>query len=321
MCLLFFCVAGSSSGNPELDYHLAVLNNVDGVTGANHFGTEGDRTAQYGVHLQVRPAPDKPRKMKRLSCSSIVGWFKLDAALAARRHVRDVLGPAALEAAEERVRIERAAAAAAAAAAGPPAPPSAFERMAAAQHVAPAEEAAAAADKRAAEARAELSALEQQLEAAAKKVEEAEAGAKQLEEEADDAREAAGLARKRQKAEGDADEDPSYRRWSAATWNKLETEQQKRRTIEVPREGSADPKKAKLPPGDETRGWHKHWRRGIYGALQSWAKGDRGAVVYMLAACAVHFGVVNEVSALLLPSLPKCLLLIPAYPRLLFAGR
>ena len=67
----------------------------------------GVMSGQYGVQLQVRPAPDAPRKMKRVACSSIVGWSKLDAALAAREYVRSVLGAAALEAAEERVRIER----------------------------------------------------------------------------------------------------------------------------------------------------------------------------------------------------------------------
>ena len=35
--MLFVLVAGSSSGGHDLDYHLAVLNHVDGVTGANHF--------------------------------------------------------------------------------------------------------------------------------------------------------------------------------------------------------------------------------------------------------------------------------------------
>ena len=114
--------------------------------------------------------------------------------------------------------------------------------------------------------------------------------------QADDAREAAGLARKRQKAE-EGDAEPAYARWSTAKWNELETKEQERRAIAVPKEGEADPKAASLPPGDETRGWHKHWRRGMYGSLQSWAKGDRGAVVYMLADCAVHFGVVKESGA------------------------
>ena len=87
VCLLFVLVAGSSSGVHDLDYLLAVLNQVDGVTGANHFGTEGDRRTQYGVHLKVRVAPGAPRQMKRIPCSSNVGWSKLDAALKAREHV------------------------------------------------------------------------------------------------------------------------------------------------------------------------------------------------------------------------------------------
>ena len=49
----------------ELEHHLAVLNAVEGVTGANDFGRQGDKTSQYGVHLKVRAAPDEQRKMKR----------------------------------------------------------------------------------------------------------------------------------------------------------------------------------------------------------------------------------------------------------------
>ena len=186
--MLFVLVAGSSSGNSELDYHLAVLKTVHGVSGVHSFGKEGSGK-QYGVFLFVRTHPEADRVPIRVACSSVVGTTKLDAALVAKQRVAAALGSAALEAAEERVRMEHATAAAAAAA-GPPPPPSAFERMAAAQHVAPAEEAAAGAERLAAEARAELAALEQQLEAAAKKVEEAEARAQQLEEAADDAREA-----------------------------------------------------------------------------------------------------------------------------------
>ena len=49
------------------------------------------------------------------------------------------------------------------------------------------------------------------------------------------------------------------------------------------------------PGGDETRGWARHWRRGVFGALQGWARGSKGSVVYMLAAAARHFKVVAEV--------------------------
>ena len=126
--------------------------------------------------------------------------------------------------------------------------------------------------------------------------------------QADDAREAAGLSRKRQKAE-EGDAEPTYAGWSTAKWNELETKEQRRRVVEVPKEGEADPKQAALPPGDETRGWHKHWRRGVFGALQSWASGSRGAIVYMLAACALHFGVVKEVCAVLLLACCNCSLI------------
>ena len=52
--------------------------------------------------------------------------------------------------------------------------------------------------------------------------------------------------------------------------------------------------KVDLPDG-ERDGWHRHWRRGIFGALQSWACGSLGAIVHMLAACAVHFKVEDQV--------------------------
>ena len=264
---------------------MAVLNAVEGITSANHFGPDSYRKGtQSGVHFKVRVAPGEPPYMKRMACGPTE--TKIDAALRAKGYVAEVLGSAALEVAEERVRAELAAAAAAA---GPPAP-SAFEWMAAAQHVAPAEEAAAAAEKLAAEARAELAALEQQLEAAAKKVEEAEARATQLEEEADDAREAAGLARKRQKAqEGDAE--PNYRRWTLAKFNELETKEEKRRATEID-ESRTD---VVLPAGDETRGWHRHWRYGVFRILRRWSGGSKGAIVAMLAKSAIEFTCVDQV--------------------------
>ena len=44
--LLFVLVAGSSSGSPELDYQLAVLNKVDGVTGAMKAAESASRQAR-----------------------------------------------------------------------------------------------------------------------------------------------------------------------------------------------------------------------------------------------------------------------------------
>ena len=70
----------------------------------------------------------------------------------------------------------------------------------------------------------------------------------------------------------DGDADPLWRTWSLVKFNELETKEHARRAIEVPKEGTADAKDgaAMLPAGDATRGWHHHWRRGVYGALQSW---------------------------------------------------
>ena len=54
-----------------------------------------------------------------------------------------------------------------------------------------------------------------------------------------------------------------------------------------------------LRDGGEKQGWFQHWRRGLRGALQSWAKGSLGAIIYMLVACSRYFNVVDEVGAAL----------------------
>ena len=92
-------MAGSSSGNSELDYHLAVLKTVHGVSGVHSFGKEGSGK-QYGVFLFVRTHPEADRVPIRVACSSVVGTTKLDAALVAKQRVAAALGSAALEAAE-----------------------------------------------------------------------------------------------------------------------------------------------------------------------------------------------------------------------------
>ena len=84
--------------------------------------------------------------------------------------------------------------------------------------------------------------------------------------QADDAREAAGLARKRQKGE-ELDAEPSYRRWSTAKWNELETKAQTRREKHINRLRHDHD----LPRGDGTRGWRHHWRHGMLGCLKFWA--------------------------------------------------
>lgn len=194
-----------------------------------------------------------------------------------------------LAAAEE---ARAAAALEAAAAAGPSAPTTAFEALGAAQLVAPAVEAANAAEQLAKEARQAKHAAEQVLEAAARRAEEAETEAVRLEQAADDARLMAGLGRKKARVE-DADAEPSWRSWTLSKFNELETKEQNRRSQDIhqSRTDIVAPKQG----GDETRGWFKHWRRGVYGALVSWADGSLGVITYMLGYAARHFGVVDQV--------------------------
>eukprot|EP00966_Prymnesium_polylepis_P125652 2905004-Prymnesium_polylepis.1 len=86
-----------------------------------------------------------------------------------------------------------------------------------------------------------------------------------------------------------------YHSYSQATYQKLETEEQNRRAVEIDR----NQRECALPRGDESRGWFDHWRRGVGGALLGWAKGSLGAIIFMLAACTRYFGVVDEVGAAL----------------------
>jgi len=111
-------------------------------------------------------------------------------------------------------------------------------------------------------------------------------------EAVDDARQAAGLARKKARAE-EADEEPTWRTWTMSKWHELETKEQQRRneTIHQSRTEIVAPKQT----GDESRGWFHHWRRGVAGALVGWAGGSLGVIIYMLAYAAIHFGVQEQV--------------------------
>ena len=86
-----------------------------------------------------------------------------------------------------------------------------------------------------------------------------------------------------------------FHSYSRATYQKLEVEEQDRRSIPI----EPDKLEHDLPRGDETeagetRGWFSHWRRGVGPTLRGWAKGSRGAVIHMLAVSAQKFGVVDE---------------------------
>ena len=170
------------------------------------------------------------------------------------------------------------------------APADAFQAMQAAACVGPAEaelHAAAAAVAAACEVEAQAAAA---LESAARAREAAEKSRRaDVEAELERLKAAAGPAQKKQRA-ADADAKPdSWRTWSMSTWHRLETVVSQRRAVPVrpcPRPpGTAEPE---LPPGDDTRGWHSHSRRGVLGTLQDWAQGSRTHVAYMLAESAVQ---------------------------------
>ena len=61
----------------------------------------------------------------------------------------------------------------------------------------------------------------------------------------------------------------TWRSWSISKWLELETKEQERRSeeVDVMKTEIVAPKQA----GDDTRGWFRHWRRGLEGALIGWA--------------------------------------------------
>jgi len=84
--------------------------------------------------------------------------------------------------------------------------------------------------------------------------------------------------------------------WSGydqAKFEELEQKESDRRSVAIDATNTV----ISLPPrGGDTRGWRSHWRRGLYGAVQSWAEGSRGNVIHMLAELAQHFGVESAVA-------------------------
>ena len=59
----------SAAGDESLDFLVAVLKEVPGVTGVKDFGTEGG-SGQYGISLCVRPAEGEEKKRMRVARSS-----------------------------------------------------------------------------------------------------------------------------------------------------------------------------------------------------------------------------------------------------------
>ena len=78
---------------------------------------------------------------------------------------------------------------------------------------------------------------------------------------------------------------PNWARFSSytkSTYQKLETEEHDRRAINIDREQLEHD----LPAGDDTRGWHNHWRRGVFGTLRGWAAGLLSRAI--TPACCTH---------------------------------
>ena len=60
----------ASTSATDREHELLVLQLIEGVTGASYFGTEGHRTAQFGVNLYVRPGPEAERQRIRVACAA-----------------------------------------------------------------------------------------------------------------------------------------------------------------------------------------------------------------------------------------------------------
>lgn len=112
---------------------------------------------------------------------------------------------------------------------------------------------------------------------------------------------ALGRAKKKQKAASSAmgsneeaspmeiDDSQSWKNWTLAQFRKHETENEKRRAVEID-EASDD----KEPPRPGREGWRHHPRRGLVGGVKAWAEGSKWKVAFMLAELVTEFGVKDE---------------------------
>ena len=100
-------------------------------------------------------------------------------------------------------------------------------------------------------------------------------------------------------AEAGGDDDARWQDYDILQFQRLERKTLNRRAVPIPgRADSSGGSSVALPArGDESRGWRHHWRRGLYGAVQEWAEGSRGAAIHMIAELAKHFDIEEEVGA------------------------
>jgi hypothetical protein len=293
----------ASTSAMDRDRELEVLQAIVGVTGANYFGTDGHRTKQYGVHMQVRPNPEAARQMVRVACTGDKPT-QADAARVAKRRVAAIVGDAAVEAAERLVTERRAAAGTSA---GVERNVNAVlgetQRLRAAvlgaqKRAAAAEQAARRAEAEAAEAAATIIRAPEEARNAA-----------WLEVEAAQAALDSHAKRQRVEQEPPAVKEPAWRSRPYAKydtvqkWVDREGELWNRRRVELSADKpgqTAEQLKPKGPTGND--GPLNHWRRSVVGAVQDWAEGSKDD------AAKIVFWVIEElelqVSSLLTPPCP-----------------
>lgn len=90
-----------------------------------------------------------------------------------------------------------------------------------------------------------------------------------------------------------ATDDQNFQDWNNVSyWKSQEAYIQTRRCQAIDPKLDAD---TSLPRRGKN-GWRRHWRRGLYGAIQDWAAGRGARVVHMLVSMAIHFRVEQEVT-------------------------
>ena len=93
---------------------------------------------------------------------------------------------------------------------------------------------------------------------------------------------------------------PSVATWDLKQWRTQEDEEQQRRSMKVGLPAGQSAGAEPLPPRTGKEGYLQHWRRGLIGAVQSWARGCKAHVVSMIVALIsseLGFGIESEVLA------------------------
>ena len=92
---------------------------------------------------------------------------------------------------------------------------------------------------------------------------------------------------------------PSVATWDLKQWRDQEDEEQKRRDVKIGAAAGHEAGQEPLAPRTGKDGYLHHWRRGLLGAVRSWARGVKAHVVTMvmgLISSENGFGIEAEVS-------------------------